>query len=258
MARKRDRDTLSLETMVAPGDVLVEAMNSPRRAASRRKSDAHDELGGDRGPSALTLSVYFLDGTVNRVSVPPRATVRDVLLTLRAQIGLHADADFSLFLRESSLSGDTFHCLPDSMRAEEADAQALSDTRRLVYKRRLFLAKPLGAASVLEDGTSAQHVPFGCCEMGRASGSTCALLAQLHPPVLPPVTKQARTWTRKSPRQHWRRRLRFVWRTLTPSTTYVGVLVRFESFAGTVMRTGTLSCLISCFCERRSRMARTS
>ncbi len=145
---------MSLETMVAPGDVLVEAMNSPRRGASRRKSDAHDALTTwDKGPSSLTLSVYFLDGSVNRVTIPARATVRDVLLTLRSQIDLHADADFSLFLRESTLSGDVFHCLPDGMRAEEADAQALSDTRRLVYKRRLTLSKPLGATTVLEDGT---------------------------------------------------------------------------------------------------------
>ena len=154
LARHREREALSLESASGPADVMVQAMSSPRRAARRKSTQSgHSELTTwDKAPAGLTLSVYFLDGTLNRVSVPANATVHDVLLTLRGNIGLRADADFSLFLREVSLSGDVFHCLPDAMRAEDADAQALSDTKRLVYKRRLTLSKPLGATSVLEDG----------------------------------------------------------------------------------------------------------
>ena len=139
--RHREKEALALDTAMAPMDIMSQARASPRRRARRRASTV-EATSFDGGHEALTLSVHLLDGTVVRPVVHKGATVRDVLLVVRRKLGLEADADFSLFMRDATHGDDHFTCLPDSMLAEEADACALSDAKSLVYKRRIVLPLP--------------------------------------------------------------------------------------------------------------------
>lgn len=73
----------------------------------------------------MQISIRLLDDSVHHVVVSRGATVKDVLVAFRRLLSLHADADFSLYLRQKTAEGlDTFACLPDVMSAAEAEALA--------------------------------------------------------------------------------------------------------------------------------------
>jgi hypothetical protein len=125
--RRREKDTLALSEVTRPHDVLGTALDSPRKRPTRRGSfnapsstDSIHQLGplfcfifqfkravlkcGVSFTAAdeydpILLRIELLDGTAMRVEIGRSATVNDVLVTLRSQLGLRADADFSLFLR---------------------------------------------------------------------------------------------------------------------------------------------------------------
>lgn len=83
----------------------------------------------DHWHSSLQLAVGLLDGTPCPLPVMPHgATVKDAMVAIRAELGLRADADFSLFLftrNGASASGrDDFICLPDVTPLEEAEQLA--------------------------------------------------------------------------------------------------------------------------------------
>lgn len=89
----------------------------------RRSSLAMGET--SEGDVEQDITVLLMDNSPIRVHCAPRATVHDACLDVRKQLGLMADADFSLFVRETSSAGRTsFVCLPDGMSIEDADAAA--------------------------------------------------------------------------------------------------------------------------------------
>jgi hypothetical protein len=73
----------------------------------------------------MQLAVRLLNEELHHVIIARGATVKDALVALRRQIGLKADADYSLYVRQRTPEGrDIFACLPDVMNAEEAEALA--------------------------------------------------------------------------------------------------------------------------------------
>jgi hypothetical protein len=75
--------------------------------------------------SAPQMDVRLLDDSLLHATVTKGATVKDVLVTLRRQLGLRADADYSLYLRQTQPDGThVFAALPDVMAADQADALA--------------------------------------------------------------------------------------------------------------------------------------
>jgi hypothetical protein len=90
------------------------------------------------------VTATLLDGTQYHVVVALGATVKDVLVALRRQLGLQADSDYSLYLRHRTPDGhDVFTCMPDVLSVEEAMTVIEGETKALVYRRRVYLP-PLG------------------------------------------------------------------------------------------------------------------
>lgn len=139
---------MALESATNASDLFRSAIASPKDRPKRRTSilssaSADKDAGGpvnvsppapDHSPSRCggdfdclpsQMNVRLLDNTLLHVTVAKGGTVKDVLVNLRRQLGVRADADYSLYLRQLSAEGrDIFACLPDVMSAEEADALA--------------------------------------------------------------------------------------------------------------------------------------
>lgn len=131
--RRREADALAVDTVMHPADLMVSATESPNKRTMRRTGSK--SVLTSSNPTSTNVRVYLLDDSTHSIHVEAGALVQDVCVGIRDKFGLESDADFSLFIREH---GD-FTCLPDATTAEDAVAMASSDTRELVYKRRICL-----------------------------------------------------------------------------------------------------------------------
>lgn len=141
-------------------DLFLDSIVSPRQRRRRRSTSggirvqplvASSGASGSTGDVIFT-SVRLLDGTALPLSLPQGATVKDALLSIRGDVGLRADSDFSLFLatRHPDTGRDDFVALPDVLPLHEAVNLALPAHRSLVYKRRMRVStapSDAGAAS---------------------------------------------------------------------------------------------------------------
>lgn len=94
--------------------------------------------------SSVSLCIHFLDNS--RISLPPlpiSSIARDVCVVVSRLIGLKADADFSLFLRqsgdESSSGFAVFTCVPDLLSLQSLDGEMEKCRGTLVFKRRIYV-----------------------------------------------------------------------------------------------------------------------
>eukprot|EP01138_Halocafeteria_seosinensis_P004744 gb/GECG01004851.1/.p1 GENE.gb/GECG01004851.1/~~gb/GECG01004851.1/.p1 ORF type:complete len:959 (+),score=151.97 gb/GECG01004851.1/:1-2877(+) len=133
---KLERDIKDAEGVHSSTDEFAHAIYS---------SDVEEKDTGFAGqitaPSANEINyvtIELLNSEKFTVPVSTNATVKDTIIALRNQIGLRADAQYSLFLKDSSRARPMFTVLPDIMSIDEAEGLALAENKTLVYKRRIY------------------------------------------------------------------------------------------------------------------------
>lgn len=105
----------------------------------------------------LVLSVHLLDRTVLSVTLPRSGSVMEACISIRTQLGLKADADYSLYLRQTDTAGrDNFTCLPDILPVEEAEHMCIESGMTIVYKRRMHLPPQTGKEAEDPDPSDAE------------------------------------------------------------------------------------------------------
>lgn len=140
-AERAARDADLVKEGTSASEAFADTIRTPvPGSAGMCPDDGLDDGSGD----PRTLMLKLLDGTRVTIPVEQGSTVKDVCVAMRSKIGLHADADYAVFLRTVDSGGLTatwpcFQCMPDIMPCSELRAFASSDKHDLVYKRRVYL-----------------------------------------------------------------------------------------------------------------------
>ena len=153
---QRAADAATMAAVLHPTKASLKESSTTKQGTifSRRAS-----LEGESKETVVTVET--LNHERFTIVAPPQYTLHDVCLELKRQVKLEYDGDFSVFLREHS----EFSCLPEDMKASQADAAALSDSRALVYRRRICMdcSQPIDeeAATATEINQAAHKLLFG-------------------------------------------------------------------------------------------------